>query len=386
MDAFYASIEERENPDLKNRPLVVGGQASSRGVVAAANYAARKFGIYSAMPMASAVKKFPNLLIIKPRGELYSRVSKQIREIFYRYTPIIEPLSLDEAFLDPVGSERLYGNAEKIGRRIKDDIKTDLQLVASVGIAPTKFVAKLASDYDKPDGFTIVNADEVQGFLDPMPVSRIWGVGKVGNAKLAKHRIRTVSDLKTLSPEFLDSVFGQYGEQLWRLARGIDERRVTPDSEVKSVSQETTFNQDITYYSSIESTLMYLTEGVGFRLRESGLKGKTVTIKVRFDDFNTVTRSRSMDSRSNQTNELWNVVKLLLRNLLHNQSFAIRLVGVGVSGFGRDQDQQSDLFDDGPESLKSKSYGQVLDELTDDIRHKFGKGSIKRGKSLGTSE
>jgi DNA polymerase-4 len=386
MDAFYASIEERENPDLRNRPLVVGGQASSRGVVAAANYAARKFGIYSAMPMASAVKKFPDLLIVKPRGELYSKVSKQIRDIFYRYTPVIEPLSLDEAFLDPDGSERLYGSAEQIGRRIKDDIKNDLQLIASVGIAPTKFVAKLASDYDKPDGFTIVNADEVQGFLDPMPVSRIWGVGKVGNAKLAKYRIRTVADLKTLSPEFLDSVFGQYGEQLWRLARGIDERRVTPDSEVKSVSQETTFDQDITYYSSIESTLMYLTEGVGFRLRESGLKGKTVTIKVRYDDFKTVTRSRSMDSRSNQTNELWHIAKLLLHNLLHNQSFAIRLVGVGVSGFGSEADLQSDLFDAQPESIQSQPNGQALDKLSDDIRHKFGKGSIKRGKSLGTKD
>jgi len=326
MDAFYASVEERENPDLKDKPVIVGGQASTRGVVAAANYAARKFGIYSAMPTASAVKKCPDVIIIRPRGDLYSKISKQIREIFYRYTPVIEPLSLDEAFLDPSGSERLYGNAEIIGRRIKADIKNDLQLVASVGIAPTKFVAKLASDFDKPDGFTIIESDQIQEFLDPMPVSRIWGVGKVGNAKLAKYQIRTVADLKSLSPEFLDRIFGQYGEQLWRLARGIDERKVTPDSEVKSVSQETTFDRDISHYASIESTLLYLTEGVGFRLRETGLSGRTVTIKIRYDDFKTVTRSHSMDHQSNQTNELWGVVQSLSRALLQNRPFSNRLV------------------------------------------------------------
>ncbi|WP_424945863.1 DNA polymerase IV [Candidatus Spongiihabitans sp.] len=389
MDAFYASVEERENPELKGKPLIVGGQASTRGVVAAANYAARKYGIHSAMPTASAVKKCPDLLIVKPRGELYSRISKQIRAIFYRYTPIIEPLSLDEAFLDPHGSERLHGDAEAIGRKIKTDLKSELDLVASVGVAPNKFVAKLASDFDKPDGFVIVMLDEVQAFLDPLPVNKIWGVGKAANVKLSRHNIRTVCDLKTKSPQFLDQLFGQYGEQLWRLAHGIDERKVTPDREVKSVSQETTFAQDLTYYPSIESTALYLTEGVGYRLRESELKGKTVTIKIRYDDFKTITRSRSLDCQTSQTNELWKVVKTLFQETLGNKSFAIRLIGVGISNFseanfGEDEElaTQTDLFSTPPKTPKPEAKGQLLDQLSDEIKHKFGKQSIKRGKSV----
>lgn len=386
MDAFYASVEERENPELRGKPLIVGGQPSMRGVVAAANYAARKYGIHSAMPTASAVKKYPDLLIVKPRGELYSKISKQIRAIFYRYTPIIEPLSLDEAFLDPQGSERLHGDAEAIGWQIKKDLKTELDLVASVGVAPNKFIAKLASDFDKPDGFTIVKADGIQAFLEPLPVTKIWGVGKAANAKLARHNIKTVSDLKTKSPQFLDQLFGQYGEQLWRLAHGIDERKVTPDSEVKSVSQETTFAQDLTHYHSIESTALYLTEGVGYRLRESELKGRTVTIKIRYDDFKTITRSRSLDFQTSQTNQLWKVVKTLLQETIGNKPFSIRLIGVGISNFSEGEHEalstQTDLFDTQPTPSKPESKGQLLDQLSDEIKHKFGKESIKRGKSI----
>ncbi len=388
MDAFYASVEERENPELKGKPLIVGGQPTARGVVAAANYASRKFGIHSAMPTASAVKKCPHLVIVKPRHDLYSEISSQIRDVFLRYTPVIEPLSLDEAFLDVQGSERLHGDAATIGKLIKRDIKRDLDLVASVGVAPTKFVAKLASDHDKPDGFTIVLPEQVQSFLDPMPVGRIWGVGKVANAKLLKQNIRTVADLKTRSAAFLDELFGQYGEQLWRLAHGIDERKVTTDGEVKSVSQETTFDTDITNYRSIESTAIYLTEGVGYRLRESDMKGKTVTIKIRFDDFKTITRSRSMDLRTNQTNALWEVVKLLFQQELKIKRFSIRLIGVGVSNFSDNLSTpstvQSDLFDTSPGEAvcESEPEEHVLDKLSDEIKHKFGKGSIKRGKSI----
>ena len=244
MDAFYASVEERENPSLKGLPIIVGGRPEVRGVVAAANYESRKYGIHSAMPTSTAVKKCPELLIIKPRGELYSKVSRQIRQIFNRYTPIIEPLSLDEAFLDPHGSEKLYGDASQIGRKIKKDILDELQLVASVGVAPNKFIAKLASDHEKPDGFTVVQPRQVQDFLDPLPVSRIWGVGKAANQKLAQHRITTVAQIRHQDPEFLNDLFGQYGAQLWKLAHGIDDRVVTPDSEVKSISQETTFDKE----------------------------------------------------------------------------------------------------------------------------------------------
>ncbi len=397
MDAYYASVEERENPALKGKPLIVGGQPSSRGVVAAANYAARKYGIHSAMPTATAVKKCPDILIIKPRGELYSQISRQIRAIFYRYTPIIEPLSLDEAFLDPGGSELLHGDAARIGRRIKEDIKNELGLVASVGIAPSKFVAKLASDFDKPDGFTVIKPDQVQAFLDALAVNKIWGVGKAADAILARLNIKKVADLRARSPQLLDRLFGQYGAQLWRLAHGIDDRSVTPDSEVKSVSQETTFAQDISQYQSIESTMLYLTEGVGYRLRETGIKGKTLTIKIRFSDFKTITRSRSLEHGTSQTNRLWKVARQLLRQELRNKSFAIRLIGVGVSNFQPPGNEailskapmQADLFDtfsenatDPAQETEVESKGRVLDQVSDEIKHKFGRDSIKRGKSI----
>jgi len=389
MDAFYASVEERENPALKGRPLIVGGQASARGVVAAANYAAREFGVYSAMPTATAVKRCPDLVIIKPRGHLYSQVSRQITAIFNRYTPRIEPLSLDEAFLDPGGSERLYGGAIEIGRRIKSDIKQELELIASVGVAPNKFLAKLASDHGKPDGFTVIQAEQVQSFLDPLPVKRIWGVGRVTQARLAEFSIHSVLDLRSRSKEFLIREFGKHGQQLWSLAHGVDDREVTPDSEVKSVSQETTFERDITEYDSVESSVMYLTECVGYRLREAGIKGKTVTVKIRYDDFRTITRSRSLDFHTNATDDIWRVVKQILRQTVKNKPVSIRLAGVRMSGFGENQGRQTTIFDEiqsGTDSGNPRSdKKQLLDSLADKIKSKYGKASIKRGKSIRNS-
>ena len=381
MDAFYASVEERENPGLIGNPVAVGGQASRRGVVAAANYEARRYGVHSAMPMVTAVERCPGLIVVPPQGALYSQVSRQIREILYRYTPIIEPLSLDEAFLDPRGSERLHGNAAHIGTQIKRDIKTELGLIASVGVAPNKFLAKLASDYDKPDGFTVIHPREVQRFLDPLPVSHIWGVGKAASAKLAKHRIGTVSDLRKQSPALLDRLFGQYGKQLWRLAHGLDERKVTPDSEVKSISQETTFDQDITEYPSIESTTIYLTEGVCFRLRESRLQGRTVTLKIRFDDFRTITRSRTLDMPTDRTRIIWRTVKELLERALKNKPISIRLVGIGVSNFGEHGFTQVSIFEHFDAS-EVDSGGDRVDQLSDAIKRKYGEQSIKMGKSI----
>ncbi len=389
MDAFYASVEERENPALKGRPLIVGGQASARGVVAAANYAAREFGVYSAMPTATAVKRCPDLVIIKPRGYLYSQVSRQITAIFNRYTPRIEPLSLDEAFLDPGGSERLYGGAIEIGRRIKSDIKQELELIASVGVAPNKFLAKLASDHGKPDGFTVIQAEQVQSFLDPLPVKRIWGVGRVTQARLAEFKIHSVQDLRSRSKEFLIREFGKHGQQLWHLAHGVDEREVTPDSEVKSVSQETTFERDITEYESIESSVIYLTECVGYRLREAGIKGKTVTVKIRYDDFRTITRSRSLDFYTSATDDIWREARLILRQTLKDKPVSIRLAGVRVSGFGENKGRQTTIFDGIADETGLKDprsdKKQLLDSLTDEIKNKYGKESIKRGKSIRTN-
>ena len=387
MDAFYASVEEREEPSLKGKPLIVGGLASSRGVVSAANYAARKFGVYSAMPTATALRKCPHLNIIKPRHDLYASVSRDIRQIFFRYTPVIEPLSLDEAFLDCSGSEMLYGDAEAIGKRIKDDIGRELGLVASVGVAPNKFLAKLASDHEKPDGFTVVNGDRIQEFLDPMPVDRIWGIGKVANARLQAQGIFTIAEMRNKTPEFMTREFGQQGELLWDLAHGRDERKVNPDSEVKSISQETTYSTDITDYRVIEATALHLVEGVGFRLREAGLKGKTLILKIRFGDFRTITRSRTIPGVSSQTSILWDVIQDLVREALQNSRFSVRLIGVGVSNFDVNSTKaaepvQQSLF---PADLKGdpgETRSGALDQLSDDIKARFGKEIIKRGKSI----
>lgn len=391
MDAFYASVEEREKPELKGQPLIVGGRPEGRGVVAAANYAARKFGVRSAMPSARAVRLCPDLTILSPRGDLYSQVSRQIREIFRRYTPLIEPLSLDEAFLDVSGSEMLYGATEAIGRRIKEEIKSELRLIASVGVAPNKFLAKLASDHEKPDGFTVIHQDQVQMFLDPLPVGRIWGVGRSAERRLLQMGITTVKDMRKKTSELLEQEFGSIGNRLWQLSHGIDDRRVVTDSETKSISHETTFDADITNLETLESVALSLTEGVCFRLRDAGLMAKTVNLKIRYHDFSTVNRSKTLDNYTNGTIDIWNTLRQLILDLLANRSFSVRLVGAGVSNFGEnhcietDSAGQVDLFTDLLEKNVSgrdeQRQGQ-LDRLSDEIRRKYGKKSIRRGKSL----
>ena len=391
MDAFYASVEEREQPELKGKPLIVGGNPEGRGVVAAANYAARKFGIRSAMPTYRALRLCPELIIVRPRSALYSEVSGQIREIFKRYTPLIEPLSLDEAFLDVKGSEKLYGKADAIGRRIKREIRNELGLIASVGVAPNKFLAKLASDQDKPDGFTVIKIDEVQAFLDPLPVGRIWGVGRVAQSRLTGMGIHTVRDLRETSAGFLEREFGAIGERLWQLSHGHDTRKVISESETKSISHETTFGIDISDLGALESVALSLTEGVCFRLREGGLRAKTVNLKVRFDDFSTVTRSKTLYEASDSTMLIWNTLRGLLTELLGHRSFSVRLIGAGVSNFGNEilggecAAPQTDLFafeSIEPEAADHDNKQVQLDRLSDEIRRKYGKNKIKRGKSL----
>ncbi len=390
MDAFYASVEEREDPNLKGKPVIVGGRPDSRGVVAAANYAARAFGVRSAMPTSRAVRLCPQLLIIPPRGALYSLVSKQIRGIFRRYTPRIEPLSLDEAFLDVRGSEKLYGSPEQIGRQIKSEIVEELQLIASVGVAPNKFLAKLASDQDKPDGFTVIQHNQVQEFLDPLPVSRIWGVGKIAQKKLNQSGINTVYDMRQTSQAYLEGEFGKAGTRLWQLCFGIDDREVVVDSEAKSISSEITFDTDVANLSTLESVALSLTEGVCFRLRESQLQARTVNLKVRYHDFSTVTRARSLELPTDSTLEIWQNLNEIIQTLLKSKRFSVRLIGVGLSNFGQHSSSvaesgQLDLFDQSSAAQvndKVKQRQQKLDTLSDQIRRKYGKDTIRRGKSF----
>lgn len=383
MDAFYASVEEREQPKLRGKPLVVAGQPDARGVVAAANYAARKFGIHSAMPTITAVRRCPQVVIIPPHGKLYAETSTQIHQIFNRYTPLIEPLSLDEAFLDPAGSERLHGDAEQIGMLIKRDIRTELHLVASVGVAPNKFLAKLASEHNKPDGFTVIHAHHAQSFLDALPVERIWGVGKAAKSRLNRAGIHTVLQLRHSSVAYLRDEFGQHGERLWQLAHGLDDRKVIPLSDAKSISQETTFATDISALNILQSTALGLTEEVGYRLRQSALMGKTVQLKIRFHDFSTITRARSLAVPSHATRDIWQVVNALLQQELAERKFSVRLLGIAVTNFtqyvDRNPAHQVDLFNS---DTSGGTKQQVLDELTDQIRTRYGKTKIRRGTSM----
>lgn len=374
MDAFFASVEMRENPTLIGLPVVVGGSSKSRGVVAAANYEARKFGVFSAMPMMQASKLCPNLHVLPVNMSLYVSVSKQIHEIFNRYTPEIEPLSLDEAFLDVSASLKLFGSAEKIAKCIKNDIKNELQLVASVGIAPNKFVAKIASDINKPNGFLVIKESEMQKFLDPLPVKRIWGVGKKMETKLNNYGISTIKDLRSQSERWLIERFGKHGDHIYRLANGQDKRDVISDAKAKSISSENTFAEDVNNKETLITYLSYLTEQVAARLREKDRKGKTVNIKIRFHDFTTIVRSKTLPQSSNQTEEIWQTAKALFNAALATKQVSIRLLGVGISGFDKEHSFQGDLFSN------TDRYDE-LDTITDEINQRFGKLKIHRGRN-----
>ncbi|MEN8169994.1 MAG: DNA polymerase IV [Pseudomonadota bacterium] len=375
MDAFYASVEIRERPELANRPVVVGGRPDGRGVVAAANYIARGSGVYSAMPTATAMRQCPGLVVLPPRHDLYAEVSRQIHAIFQRYTPQIEPLALDEAFLDVTSSERLFGSAEKIAREIKQSILDELSLVASVGIASNKFLAKLASDIEKPDGFVVVAEDNIEAFLSALPVTRIWGVGKVAAKAFERLGIRTIGQLRHYSPRLIHDHFGNSGEQFLRLAQGIDDRSVVSEQEAKSISNETTFSVDIADRRVMRDWLHALTEQVAWRLRAHQLKGRTVHLKVRLSDFTTLSRSHSFNDVTDVTAEIWQAVKTLFEERLPKPLPPVRLLGVGISNFSEPLPQQGDLF-----NIDSTARQQRIDSVLDEMQSRFGKGSIRRGK------
>jgi len=377
MDAFFVSVEEREQPELAGLPVVVGGTASGRGVVAAANYEARKFGVYSAMPMANAIRLCPHLVCLPVNMPLYINVSQKIHEIFYRYTPEIEPLSLDEAFLDVSASEKLFGTAAEIARLIQSDIKKECRLIASAGVAPNKFVAKIASDIDKPAGFVVVEPGDIQNFLDPLPIKRIWGVGKKTEQQLHQIGIRTILDLRSQSPDKLAHRFGKLGEHIFRLANGQDKREVVSDARARSISSETTFASDITDTEALLAILSQLSEQVAVRLRNKNIKGKTVSIKLRFHDFNTITRSKTLSESTFQTRYIWLTVKQLLLDALESGEVAIRLIGVSVSGFTTEDVVQGDLFSSAADHPGKQDS---LDALSDEINQRFGKSKIHRGR------
>lgn len=378
MDAFYASVEIRERPELADRPVIVGGRPEGRGVVSAANYIARRFGVHSAMPTSTALRLCPKAVVLPPRHSFYSEISRQIHAIFERFTDQIEPLALDEAFLDVTGSVKLFGPAPEIGHAIRQAVWDELQLVASVGVAPNKYLAKLASDVEKPNGFVVVNEEEVNDFLAPLPVNRIWGVGKVAARTFDKLGIRTIGQLRHYSPQLIRQHFGSSGEHFLLLARGIDDRPVVSEHEAKSISNETTFAVDITDTEVLRQWLHALTEQVGYRLRAHELKGRTVQIKVRLADFTTLTRAQSLADVTDITAEIWQSVQYLFAQKLPRPLPPVRLVGVGVSNFGEEGAAQQDLF-----ASEERNKQRSLDGLMDQMQSRFGKAAIRRGKGTG---
>lgn len=381
MDAFYASVELRDNPSLEGLPVCVGGPAASRGVIAAASYEARRFGVHSAMATANARRICPDLVVLPPDFDKYTAVSKEIMAIFRRYTPIVEPLSLDEAFLDVAGSERLFGDAIEIGRRIRDDILRETRLVASVGVAPTKFLAKLASDLDKPDGFRVIQRDEVRAVLDPLPVSKIYGVGPRTAKRLEALGVRTVAELASLPRRDVAKRFGASGIWIHDLAHGIDARRVTPRREEKSHGMERTFAVDISDREELRNYLFTFCEEVAFYLRDKGLRGKTITLKVRFSDFKTVTRTKTLEFPTNLGPRLYATARELLDKVPVRP---LRLIGIQVSRLEDvRQPNQGTLFNGSmAEPSTRKDYLQQNEKLAqvtpslDKLRKKFGKGTV----------
>ena len=377
MDAFYASVEERENPELVGRPLIVGGDRNGRGVVAAANYVARQYGVHSAMPSRQAFDLCPQLISLRPRMEFYAQASRQIREIFFRFTPLVEPLSLDEAFLDVAGCEQLFGNAVQIALKIKQTIRDETRLVASVGVAPNKYLAKIASDLEKPDALVVVDPHKVQEFLDPLSIRKVWGIGRATESVFEKLHVSTIADLRGLARDVLESHFGSQAEHFYRLARGIDDRRVIPDRDAKSISHERTFETDLIHRDVLRAWALELTGQVARRLRRHGLRGHSIHVKIRFADFQTITRSQTLKEGTHATDAIWRIVAELLDKGIPTNHRGIRLLGVGVSQLDCGKKVQRKLFDDDDDKKQGR-----LDTAADEIQDRFGFEALGRASDL----
>lgn len=333
MDAFYAAVEQRDFPEYRGKPIVVGGSPDGRGVVATASYEAREFGIHSAMSSRKAIQLCPHAIFVYPRFDAYKSVSVSIREIFSRYTELIEPLSLDEAFLDVTIDKLNIGSALEIAKQIKDAIKNELNLSASAGVSSNKFVAKIASDMNKPDGLTFIGPSKINAFMEKLPVGKFFGVGKVTADKMKKMGLYTGADLKKLSEQELIRKFGKTGKFYYKIVRGIDDRPVQPHRLTKSLSVEDTFGKDLISTEELVTELELIAEKVAERLEKSRLKGKTLTLKIKFDDFKQLTRNTSFTTGvSDYATILTSAKELLFK--VETEDRKIRLLGITLSNFG----------------------------------------------------
>ena len=368
MDAFFASVEQLDNPDLRGKPVIVGGQ-SCRGVVSTCSYEARRYGVHSAMSMAEARKLCPHGEYVPVRMRRYQEVSKKIMSIFHDFTPLVEQLSIDEAFLDVSGMEKLYHNTEEIGWLIKKRIAAETGLTASVGLAPNKFLAKMASDLQKPDGFTIIRHAEAAKFIADFPVTKIFGIGRMAEKSLLQYGIATIGQLAAADNNVLKKVFGKNADSVHRLAQGIDERPVVTEYVPKSIGRETTFTQDLFTEEQCRRELLKLSGQTGFRLRSKGYTGHTLTLKVKFTDFRIVTRSITSETDICCDEDIYALAVKLLHEV--DLKKGIRLLGVTVSNLS-----EGDCGTLGFEEDKKQIQ---RNEAVDALKKRFGENIIKRG-------
>lgn len=377
-DAFYASVEKRDNPALRDRPVIIGG--GKRGVVSTACYIARIHGVRSAMPMFKALEACPEAVVVKPDMEKYSMVGRQVRSMMEALTPMVEPLSIDEAFLDLAGTEKLHGApAALVLARFARQVEEEVGITVSVGLSYCKFLAKVASDLDKPRGFSVIGQEEAVSFLQKQPVTLIWGVGKAFAATLGKDGIRTIGQLQTMERNELMRRYGTMGDRLYHLSRGMDERGVKPRSEAKSVSSETTFNTDLSKMEDLVPVLRALSERVSARLKEADIAGRTVVLKLKTAEFRLRTRNRQLGDPTRLADRIFHTGLELLKREVDGTRF--RLLGIGVS----------DLTDAGradPQDLvDGLSHKRALAEgAIDSLREKFGKQAVETGYTFGRSK
>jgi len=381
LDAFFASVEQRDNPSYRGKPLIVGGISggegnSNRGVVCAASYEARKYGVHAGMPIWEARQKCHKGIFIPSQMNKYLRVSKKFFQICSSYTPLIEPLSIDELFLDVSGCESLFGSSETIGKKIKERVYQELGLKISVGIAENKFLAKIATNLGKPDGFYIIPSKDIQKILYPLPVSSLWGIGKKTEELLKKSGIYQVKQLARMPNSILENLLGKNGKKIKLLAQGIDENPVTPPSEAKSIGKETTFSTNITEKAILIKELLKISQLVGYIARKKGYKGRTITLKIRFHNFITLNKSMTLENSTNIDDLIFKTVVILLDKVKIKKE-GVRLLGVKLSNLtSNDKVKQLNLLGDKDDKL------QQLTQSLDKIREKYGPKAVTRASLL----
>ena len=378
MDAFYASVEQMDNPALRGKPVIVGG-TSKRGVVCAASYEARKFGVHSAMPIFQAEKKCPKGIFLPVKMARYREVSKQIMSILRGFSPLVQQISIDEAYMDISGVDRLLGTPEGIGRHIKQGIREATSLTCSIGIAPNKFLAKIASDLEKPDGLKVIHPEEVQEFIEKLPIERVPGVGGKSALSLHKMGIQTLGDVKRVPQSLLKRKTGKFGNRLLELSKGVDASAVVPSAQAKSISSEETLAVNTNDVEVLKKELLVQSEIVGRRARDRGVKGTTVTLKLKRANFKQMTRSVTLDQATNSTNTIYEQGVKLLQRVKRSAKF--RLIGVGLSNLVTSEafPMQLDLFQ--ATGTKANTWEEA-EKAMDAIKEKFGRDAIQRGGLL----